>query len=67
MSSEKEAGLGISQLGLRFLAVSNSWNGNVMSNFTTVRQMLKNTEPAGSHNVLAQLCVLLFSWVKNKI
>jgi len=28
MSSEKEAALGISQLGVRFLADSNSWNVN---------------------------------------
>ena len=46
------------QLVVRFLADSNSWNVNGTLNLRTVRQMLKNTEPAGSDNVLAQPSVL---------
>jgi len=45
-SSEKEVGLGLPLLVLRFLADSNSWNVNGTPNFRNVRQMLKSTEQA---------------------
>jgi len=48
MSSEEEAALGLPQLGVRFIADSNSWNVNGTLNPRTVRQMLKSTEPTGS-------------------
>jgi len=38
---KKEAALGLSQLGVRFLDDSNSWNVNGTSNLRPVRQMLK--------------------------
>jgi len=41
--SEKKADLGLPQVGVRFLADSNSWNVNGTPNFRTVRQMLKST------------------------
>jgi len=47
MSSEKEAALGLPQLGRMFIADSDSWNVNETPNSISVRQMLKNTEPAG--------------------
>jgi len=47
MSSEKEAALGLPQLGVRFLADSSSWNVNARRNVRTLRQMLKNIEPTG--------------------
>jgi len=47
MSSEKQAASGLPQLGVRFLADSNSWNVNGMP-------MLNSTEPTVSDNVLAQ-------------
>jgi len=47
MSLEKEAASGLPQIGLRFLADSNNWNVNGTRNLRTVRQMLRNTEPAG--------------------
>jgi len=45
MSSEKEASLGLLQLGLRYFTNSNSvmW----VEKSRTVRQMLKNAESAG--------------------
>jgi len=46
LSSEKEAALGLHQLGVRFLADSNNWNVNGTPNLRSVRQMLKSTEPA---------------------
>jgi len=46
MSPEKETALGLHELRVMFLAVSNSWNVNGKPNFRTVRQMLRNTEPA---------------------
>jgi len=39
--------LGLRQLGVRFLADSNSWNVNGTPNPRILRQMLKSTEPAG--------------------
>jgi len=47
MSSEKEATVGLPQLGVSFLADSNRWNKKGTSNFRTVRQMLKKIEPPG--------------------
>jgi len=54
--TEKEATLGLHQLGVRFLADSNSWNGNRTANLRTVRWMLKNITPSqlASDNVLVQ-------------
>jgi len=47
MLPEKEAVLGLPQLGVSFLADGNSWHENGTPNFRTVRQMLKSTEPSG--------------------
>ena len=47
MCSEKKTALGLPQLGMRFLADSNSWNVNGMLNVGTMRQMLKRTKPTG--------------------
>jgi len=47
MSSEKKAALGLPQPFFNFLADSSSWNANGISNFRTVRQMLKSTEVTG--------------------
>jgi len=47
MSSEKEAALGLHQLGVRFFADNNSRNVNETANLRTVKQMLMSTEPAG--------------------
>jgi len=59
MSSEKEAALGLPQLGLKFLTDSNSWNVNGTPIFGTVRQTLKNTtRELSSDKVLAQPSVL---------
>jgi len=46
ISSVKEAGFSLPQLGVSFLGYSNSWNVNGTRNVRTVRQMLRNTEPA---------------------
>jgi len=40
-SLQKKAALGLPQLGVRFLADSNSWNVNGTTNLKTVRQMFK--------------------------
>jgi len=45
MFSEKEAGLGLPQLDVRFLADSNSWNVNGTPNVRAVRQVLRSTAP----------------------
>jgi len=60
-SSEKEAAFGLPQLGLRFLADSNSWNVNEMANLRTVRQMLQNVSQLASNNVLSQ-CSIFFQF-----
>jgi len=41
VSSEKEVASGLPQLGVRFLADSNSWNVKGTPNLRTVRQMLR--------------------------
>jgi len=41
------------QLGMRFLADSNSWNVNGTPNFRTMRQMLSVPSQLASDNVLA--------------
>jgi len=46
------------QLGVRFLADSNSWDVNGTPNLRTVRQMLWALSQLASGNVLAQPCVL---------
>jgi len=47
MSSEEEAAVGLPQLGLRFLADSNSCNVNGTPYLRTLRQVLKTTVAAG--------------------
>ena len=46
------------QLGMRFLADSNSWNVNGTPNLRTVRQMLTVLGQTTSDNVFTQLSVL---------
>jgi len=43
MSSEKEAALGLSQLGLTYLADSNRWNVNGTPDLNTVMQIFNST------------------------
>jgi len=66
-SSEKEAALGLSQLGVSFLADSNSWNVNGTTNLSLWGRCSRVLSQLASDNVLAQPNALFISWVKNQI
>jgi len=66
MSSEKDAASGLSQLGVRLFAESNSWTVNVTPNLITVRQMLTILSQLAAENVLTQPSVLFSVGFRNK-
>jgi len=62
-----KAALVFPQLGVRFLADSNSWNVNGTPNLGTVRQMLNSTDPASIWQCSCTAWRTFFSWVKDQI